>query len=596
MTFVAPWALLGLVAAGIPLLLHLVRRQPPPEQSFPAMRYLSEATRDHRRRLRLEDLLLLITRTVLIAAVVLAAAGPVLSFAVPFGRHAPTALVVILDDSPSSTVMIDGEPLVDRLRQATLEVLAQATPSDRIWLIPSDGFPRPGTSSQLAELLPQLTGSPGYFELGPAVDLADRLVTESGLPGQVVVISDMQATAVTAAEPKAPLLVLRPDGAPPANRHLPLLDPGAQPWGREGGTLLIGIAAADSTPVPVSLRIDGSEGREVLAKSGTPAARRITAPAAGWRHIRVELPPDELRWDDVRDLPLRVVELTAAAWDASDRFLAAAMDVLAQERRVMRGEGARAVSVGTLGPGASLVMPPEDPALLAALNRELSRRGSAWLYGDVTVGEAVTDSGATVPGGVAVRRRVELLLTGTVGDTLATAGGEPWLVRSGNIVLLGSRLDPLWTDLPVRAQFVPLLDALVTRSVSGEDVVPVIAAGTMFSLPSRAGTVIGPGGSEAVEGGARWTPREVGIHWLLAGSDTIAGVSVIADPRESDLGRADDDVIASTWQGAVTADLGGSVGRLFAMAGRGDLRPLLLTLAAIALLTEAVIAGRRVRR
>src|SRR5512145_1879580 len=75
-SFLHPLALLGLVAATIPALLHLLQRRIPPELDFPAVRYLSAAERESARRLRLRHLLLLILRTALIVVIVLAAARP----------------------------------------------------------------------------------------------------------------------------------------------------------------------------------------------------------------------------------------------------------------------------------------------------------------------------------------------------------------------------------------------------------------------------------------------------------------------------------------------------------------------------------------
>ena len=72
--FLHPWLLLGLVAAAVPFLLHLRQHREPPTVTFPAVRYLLDATRQHERRLRLRHWLLLLLRTVLILALVLAAA------------------------------------------------------------------------------------------------------------------------------------------------------------------------------------------------------------------------------------------------------------------------------------------------------------------------------------------------------------------------------------------------------------------------------------------------------------------------------------------------------------------------------------------
>src|SRR3989442_3464300 len=75
-TCLHPLALVGLAAAAIPALLHLLERRVPPEAEFPPLRYLSEAERQSARRLKLRHLLLLMLRTLLILLIVLAAARP----------------------------------------------------------------------------------------------------------------------------------------------------------------------------------------------------------------------------------------------------------------------------------------------------------------------------------------------------------------------------------------------------------------------------------------------------------------------------------------------------------------------------------------
>src|SRR5205814_1909782 len=63
--FLQPLWLLGLSAAAIPALLHLRQRQTPPTIVFPAVRYLQETKKEHSRRLKLRNLLLLILRTLI---------------------------------------------------------------------------------------------------------------------------------------------------------------------------------------------------------------------------------------------------------------------------------------------------------------------------------------------------------------------------------------------------------------------------------------------------------------------------------------------------------------------------------------------------
>lgn len=591
MTLLAPWALLGLLAAAIPIVLHLVQRRDPPERAFPAVQYLQDATRDHRRRLRLRHWLLLLCRTVLLIAIVLAAAGPALRRSVPLGRHAPTAMVLVVDNSASSAAIIDGAPLVESLAAEGRAVLARATPGDRLWLLQADGVVRPGTAAELTRRLDGLVALSTRLDLGIAIRQARELIAESGRPGEVVVLTDAQQTAVAPLDSVPPVVVLRPAGAAPANRAVAVLDAGAQPWGPEGGRIDVALQSADTVAVPVTLEIPGGTRRDALVTPGLVQTMRIAAATSGWHTIRAVLPPDELRIDDQRELALRVAPPAAVEWDPSDRFLAAALDVLQAAGRLRRGG---AVRIGDLGAGASVVQPPEDPARIGALNRALAARGSSWRFGTIQQGAERSDSNALLPNRIQVHRRVTLEPVSGGGEVLIEVGGSPWLVRSGNLVLVGSRFDPEWTDLPVRASFVPLLDRLATRTVRGEPVVPVVAAGTAMAVPPRATAVMAAGeASVPIEGGAPWQPPAPGVYWLLAGADTIGAVSAALDPRESDLQRASDAQLTAAWPGAVFADLGGGASRTFAIGGRGDLRPLLLLLALACLVAESLLAGAR---
>lgn len=591
MTFVAPWALFGLLAAAIPILLHLVQRREPPERAFPAVQYLQDATREHRRRLRFRHWLLLVCRTLLIVALVLAAAGPLLRRAVPLGRHAPTAMVLVIDNSASSAAVVDGAPLVSLLVARAREVLARATPADRLWLLLADGVARPGSATELLARLDEIAPLPGRLDLGAAVRQGRELVRSSGRPGEVVLLTDAQRTAVAPAENGAPVVVLRPSGNAPPNRAIASLDAGAQPWGPDGGRVDVAVTSDDTAAVPISLEVDGQSRRDALVTPGVATSLRLTSPATGWRIVRTLLPPDELRLDDERSLALRVAPPAEVSWDPTDRFLAAALDVLSAAGRLRPGGGVR---VGGLGAGPSIVVPPEDPALLGALNRALAARGAAWRFGSVRSEPVQSDSSALLPEAVRVLRRVTLEASGVSADTLVTVGGEPWIVRSGNLVLVGSRFDPSWTDLPIRAGFVPLLDALATRTVRGEPVLPEAAAGAPMQLPPRTTAVSAANATPMpVEGGAPWQPPAPGVYWLLEGRDTLGAVAAALDDRESRLARATDGELEAAWPGTIVANLTDGAGRTFTTGGRGDLRPLLLVLALLCVVGESLLAGAR---
>ena len=590
--FATPWLLFGLLAAAVPILLHLVQRRDPPEVAFPAVRYLADATRDHRRRVKLRHLLLLAVRTLLILTLVLAAAGLTLPRS-GLGRHPPSALALVLDNSASSGAVVDGEPLVTALVRAARAVLARATPEDRLWLLTADGSVRGGSAAELTAQLDAVTVLPVRLDLGAAVSAGRDLVRGSGRPGEVVVVSDLQRSALGPARAGSGVRVIRPDARPPANRSVSDVVTSVQPWGADGGRVTFTVAGVDTSAVPVSVRAAGRPARELLVTPGVPTTQRFTGLAPGWITVSVSLPPDELRSDDSRSVAVRVTPPPAVHWDGSDRFVSAALEVLRTDGRVRAGEGVR---LGTLGSGPSVVVPPEDASKLGALNRLLWARGASWRFGVPVNGTERSDSSALLPLGERIARRFTLESTGVGGDVLATVGGQPWLVRSGDVLLLGSRFDTAWTSLPLSAAFLPFLDALVSRAAQGELTTSEVAVGAVLRLPERVTTVVGPGGTVAVEGGSPWRPRMPGVYHLKGGEDTLGAVTVSVDPRESDLSRATDGDVRALWGGATVASLETGPRRAFTAGSRSDVRGPLLLLALCCALAETGLAGRAGRR
>src|SRR5688572_21227285 len=87
-------------AAAIPILIHLFARQRYRRVSWAAMDFLLRAFKKTRRRIRLEQLLLLLLRILAILLFVLALAEPLVdTSAVLGGADGRREVVVILDDS-----------------------------------------------------------------------------------------------------------------------------------------------------------------------------------------------------------------------------------------------------------------------------------------------------------------------------------------------------------------------------------------------------------------------------------------------------------------------------------------------------------------
>ncbi len=585
--FLHPWVLLGLAAASIPVLLHLLARREPPTVVFPAVRYLITTTREHQRRLKLQNLLLLVLRTLLVVALVLAAAGPTMPLKGVAG-HAASALVLVVDNSPSSGVVVSGTARLAQLQAAARAVLAGATPGDALWLISADGIPRRGEPATLSEQVGRLSVSPQRLDLGSALRLARDVLASDNRPGEIVLLSDLQASAVSPAEVATPLLVARSTVPPPRNTGVARLDLGPQPWSSDGGRIAVALVGDSGPPLPLSASIGNRPARQALLRVGGTASLNLPGVPSGWWVVRVQLDPDELRMDDRRVGVVRVAPVARVTWDPQDRFVTAACQVLEANRRLARGDE---ITLGRLGRAGSIVMPPADPAELGALNRSLAARGVGWTFGALVVTPGATDSNGIV-GRTRVLRRYQLRPTAS-GRTgvLVTVGGSPWLVRSGDVLLLGSRLDPTWTDLPVSAGFMPFIDVLLNRLARGELTIASSAPGDAVDLPDLVSTVRQGEREWRVEGGGKFRPSDLGEYYLLSGKDTIGALSVNPDPRESLLAPASDSEIRRLWKGARVVDLPEAGEYAFSSASRGDLRGALLWSALVLGLFELGMAS-----
>jgi hypothetical protein len=590
MGFLTPWVLFALPLAALPLILHLMQRRDPPTLEFPAVRYLQQVAEEHQKRLRLKHWLLLLVRTLIILFLILAAAGP----SAPLRRatsHAPSALVLVLDDSPSSGAVVNGTPRLAQLRNAARGILQQATATDALWLLTSDGVARRGSAETLLRALDSLQPSVRRMDLGASLTLAQDVLRSDKRPGAIALLSDIQATALGPASLTVPLVVARPTDPPPLNLGLAGADPGAQPWTPEGGSVRVRVVGDSGAPAPVSVQLGDRPPRQALVHADASASFTLGSALPGWWTVRVSKAPDELRMDDDRLALVRVAPVAQVAWDPRDRFLNAAAEVLASSNRLRRGTEIR---LDALGPGPSVVLPPDDPAALGALNRALERRGVAWRYGALESTPAVSDSGALL-GRVNIQKRYALSpVRASANGILATANGKPWIVRDGNVVILGSRLAPSWSALPLGAGFMPFMDALVNRLVRGQAPVLEGAPGDAVLLPDLATEVVSGDRRWTVEGGAAFHPPAPGVYHLVAGRDTIGGLVVNPDPRESVLVPATSAAVTGLWPTARVVALGDAPGAAFAGAGRASLQgPLLWLLLLLGVVEVGLASGIR---
>ena len=589
--FLYPWALAGLVAAAIPVLLHFRAQRQPPTVEFPAVRYLQDAARRHERRLLLRHWLLLAVRTLLVVALVLAAAGPTAPLR-NVGPHAPLALVLVVDNSLSSGVTVGGTERLGVLRAAASKLLDRATGSDRLWLVTADGVPRAGDATRLRGVIDSLHPLGRRLDLGEAVTEAARVLDAQTLPGGIVVLTDLQRTALGPSATRLPILVGAAAVPIATNRGVGSIDAGPQPWGLEGGQVTVSLTGDSGAPVQLSLALGDRPIRSALAGVGRPATVVVSGVRPGWYQLTGRLDADELRDDDERAVAVRVAPPATVTWSDGDRYLAAALATLTSSGRVMRGDGVR---FGGLGRGPSIVQPPADPAAVGAVNRELAARGVSWRFAELRLDPTSTDTSHWLRP-VRVARRYQLRSTGSgLTGVVVTAGGEPWVVRSGDVVLVGSRLEPEWTALPLSAGFVPFVDALANRIVRGEVASADVPVGEPTALPDQVTEVVSGGARWPVEGGAFFTPPARNIYWLRAGRDTVGALAANADPRESLLRSATESEVRLLWPTARVVPAAVAAEEAFGLSARADLRGPLLWFAGALLLADLLLAVARGR-
>lgn len=202
MGFLAPWFLGGLLAVGLPVYVHLLRRQTTVPRPVSSLMFFERGTQSSTRHRRLRYLLLFVLRALLVLLVALA-------FANPFVRRAKTGasdrlLLVVLDDSFSMNAA-DGAAgtKLDAARRGALAVLASKAPGQKAQVIALGGEMRVLTQpiQDGAALRAAVDGiGPGdghatFGELGRGVRAMAE--TQHG-PIELDLFSDMQASNLPA--------------------------------------------------------------------------------------------------------------------------------------------------------------------------------------------------------------------------------------------------------------------------------------------------------------------------------------------------------------------------------------------------------------
>jgi len=210
MSFLAPLYVLGALGIGLPILFHLIRRQPKSTRSFSSLMFMTPSPPAVTKKSRLEQWPLLLIRALALIAIAAAFARPFVRSTAFVPPEQPTRTVFMLIDT-SASMRRDG--LWEQMQRAASDVIASLEPSDRVAIATfddvmsmrldfdaapaSEGNAKTAATAIIDELKP--TWKPGRFApaMMAAADTmsnldADEDASNPSKVRTVVVISDMQ--------------------------------------------------------------------------------------------------------------------------------------------------------------------------------------------------------------------------------------------------------------------------------------------------------------------------------------------------------------------------------------------------------------------
>jgi len=550
MSFLSPLFLIGAAAAAVPILLHLLKREPEARVKFAAIRLLRNAPVEHMQRRRLRELLLLALR---VTALILLA----LAFARPFfasGRADQPAGVTMVALDTSLSLSAAGQ--FERAKTLAKGVIAAAPPGDLVGVVTFSNEARiarepSGDRALAVNAVDQAATNFGATRYRAALSRASAAI--EGRRGTIVVVTDLQEggwdAGDSAAVPESTEVKVVDVGAPPPN----LAVISARAAG-ERVAAMIRNAGPSAREARVRLTVDGRIAGEATAAMAPGQSAEVMLPGARGIEASVAVDdPSGIQADNVRYLVLDnrirpvVLLLTPGSDPSRDAFYV---------RHALAAEGVDGAAYDVESPGNSALTAWDGTrlaryaAIVVMSTRGLERHGRQLLTEyvrqgggllialgpdvDADVAAELTGGAITLdpppPGrdgpssrafapidarhpvfqafgigrsslGLVTFSRIALLRAPRCETLARFTGGENALVEcagtDGRILVFASDLNNAWNDFPRRPTFVPFLHETLrylagARPNAGEYVVG--AAPTGVEDKPGIGVIRGTGG------------------------------------------------------------------------------------------------------
>jgi len=336
MNFLNPIMLFGLAAVAVPIIIHLLNRRRFQKVVWAAMRFLKVSVEQNQRRMRIEDMILLALRCLLLILLALALARPaILSNATDvFGQSKVTG-VIILDHSYSMGMSDGTQTRFDKARQAA-EAAIDSMPAGSASAVffASDlvraAIPEPTFDFNLArKIIREAPLTDRATDLFPALERALNLLQgRFALRREIYLITDGQAagwrqlTEIQSTLEKSKsaikthvILVGEHEEKNLGVSELRLasgLSPAKQPLRFEVKVSNYGPEERRDTRVSLSVNSEPPSDEFTISALAPGATRSVSLfaklPSQGFHSVTARIPEDRLHADDHRTVAVRAIK------------------------------------------------------------------------------------------------------------------------------------------------------------------------------------------------------------------------------------------------------------------------------------------------
>ena len=627
LSFLSPLFLAGAAAAAVPIVLHLLKREPEARLKFAAVKLIKQAPVEYTDRRRLRELLLLALRVTALVLLALAFARPFLATGAAVVSTGVT--VVALDTSYS----LAAPGRFERARQLAKEAVAKAPAGDLVGVVTfsdeAEIVAKPGADRSLAtDAIEQ--ASPGFGATRYRTALSAASQHLAGRHGTVVVVTDLQENGWDAGDrasvPEGTTIQVADVGAMPPNLAVTAVRPlpdrvvatvhngGARPRdarvhlridNRPAGEAVVSLGAnqsADATfagaprGASAAVSVDDADGIQadnvryaVIGGTAKPSVLLVTGSGDASRdafyvqHALAAGTPvdsafqvasaggaDLAAWSEDRLTPhAAVLLLSTRGLERRGRELLGAYTQHGSGLFIAAGPDVDGdVIADVLGAGSTLRIAAVEGAKPAA--RALAPADGrhpvfqAFAGNPASLGLVTFQNAARIGGGAC-----QTLARFTTGDTalIECPAGE------GRALIMASDLNNRWNDFPLHATFVPFV----------HEVVRYLASARARSADYLIGDA---------PAGVRRSPGIVALTGAAAAAGGTRTIAVNVDPREADPAR----LSVEEFESAVTRlkDAGGleTRGEAREQEDRQHLWRYALAAMALLLAAESVLAAR----